>query len=163
MDPGVCLAECSLLPVTPSWYSWLILRTTQMDFYWITLQDSIIVSNTWIDYIRNCLNIAPMFPLGTNKERGLAAWTANFQKEGATMEDKRELEKALKSYDIPFTNLIISKPKWTKFIPICPTYKRDHTSFDSDNDSVKDVELQAPSTQFWHIIYICSFIKSPKT
>ena len=88
--------------------------------------------------------------LGTEKERGLAAWNSHLQKEGATIENRFELEKALESYDIPFTKQLISKLKWTKYIPVCPAYKRDTSSLNADTNSAKDVEIQnpGPSTYF---------------
>ena len=88
--------------------------------------------------------------LGTEKERGLAAWNSHLKKEGATIEDQFELEKAMESYDIPFTKQLISKLKWTKYIPVCPAYKRDTPSLNPDTNDVKDVEVQnsGPSTYF---------------
>ena len=63
------------------------------------------------------------FVPGTMKERGLSPLTAEPQSEGANREDSTGYENSLKRYDIPFTEHLL-KIKWTKYIPICPSYKR---------------------------------------
>ena len=79
------------------------------------------------------------------------------------MEDKLQLEKALESYDIPFTKRIIFKLKWARFIPICPKYKRDNLSSNVDDISVKDVELRTPSTRFWSHFLCYGVLLEPET
>ena len=56
-------------------------------------------------------------------ERGLAPLSAEPQSEGTNREDSTGHGKALECYDIPFTEHFL-KIKWTKYIPICPSYQR---------------------------------------
>ncbi|XP_070579678.1 solute carrier family 23 member 2-like [Ptychodera flava] len=51
---------------------------------------------------------------GTIKERGLLSWR-EYGKQDAE-------NKGMKSYDLPFCMSCIRKWKWTRYIPICPTF-----------------------------------------
>ncbi len=56
--------------------------------------------------------------LGTEKERGIKTWRSHLEKKGS--DDTENLQKALESYNTPFTNWM-AKYKCSTYVPFLPT------------------------------------------